>query len=671
MISPVYLLEFTYPSTPVSSKYWNENLSEYEKGLWSTVVIESQADIVRAFSVLSGFDLLALKDQEFIIPSLVGSNASLKASVTNGNVDKPYTFVVEYLSLPSGFFERLVIRLSRLVSHLDMTSSAISIYSLGNVGSIFLCFDKVARLSISASAKALFDDIKAEVFKVELFFPGLFRIKMTQNDHSKLKDVAQVLIVGSSMSKVCNRLAAAISSKYPKLIIEKQADKSYRSEILDCRIAIVCIDKSIVKVPNAISCIKALYSSGTFLVPVIMEDYKITDYTHWWPSTIPELESHKLFVDLRFDFEGQVRENLLQVVMKNLEEWRGKRAPSSDTAEERIPCSQCIVDCCPVYCSFDISTCKGFVDDFYSLKLRVYEASSKGEANLLVHVPPIMCANGHEYDINKAMNQSVIKDTFPCPVCVRESSSDPFLFDRGELLIRFEDDVKKVGIISCPKCTSFGRSSTFRIVDLLNTDIFITYNWGIQKLTQKLIIPFVRKIELETDILCWFDIHGGLSAGQDHIQEMSIGVSKCSVFVVFLTDQYVISENCQREFIQCAKLGKYIIPLLLPSISIADGNSVGWTGSSSVRDYWKHAEALSAHMSDPDDKLSKFPWFILQNFEPIDLRTMTESEYMAVACEEVICRILTRLHRGRMVKAFDFSTVNSSLKDVPGCLSYA
>jgi hypothetical protein len=57
-------------------------------------------------------------------------------------------------------------------------------------------------------------------------------------------------------------------------------------------------------------------------------------------------------------------------------------------------------------------------------------------------------------------------------------------------------------------------------------------------------------IETNADVLCWLDVAGGLSAGSDHLKQMTDGVAKSHVVVIFLCDAYCKSENCRREFLQ-------------------------------------------------------------------------------------------------------------------------
>ena len=35
------------------------------------------------------------------------------------------------------------------------------------------------------------------------------------------------------------------------------------------------------------------------IIPLIVDGFEITDYNEWWPKTMPELEDHSLFIDMR------------------------------------------------------------------------------------------------------------------------------------------------------------------------------------------------------------------------------------------------------------------------------------------------------------------------------------------------------------------------------------
>lgn len=134
-----------------------------------------------------------------------------------------------------------------------------------------------------------------------------------------------------------------------------------------------------------------------------------------------------------------------------------------------------------------------------------------------------------------------------------------------------------------------------RILDILNPEVFLSYQWGFKATTpsgvfystQELVKQYKRcapaaeflacaiwmhfsltlsiprprsTIETHADVLCWLDVAGGLSAGSDHVKQMTDGVAKSHVIIVFLCDAYCMSENCRREFEQAVKSAKYMIP---------------------------------------------------------------------------------------------------------------
>ena len=650
------LAEYIYPTTAMSKDYWSNHLNLYERDLWTEDVVQSETDIIRAFSLLSGFDLVAVKGQEIIIPSLLSGNNFLQVTNTQDGIEYSHGFIAEYMSLPSGFFERLIIRLNRIMSHIDMSSCASYMYMLGNVGNVFLTRDVTSKLTVNTSSKAMISEIKNEIVKVEEFFPGLLRLNAvdTLSDPSVRDDIQLLLI--SYTSKSTTPIEEGIRLKFPNLIIYKHSNSGKRTQdkyLLNSRVAVVCMDKFILNSKHLVNLIHALHEVGTYIIPVILEGYEITDYTKWWPPELPELESHKLFVDLRSDINLKIKKELMPVIIKKLNDWRGKSVRYDDssvlasTLASIIKCEQCIVDCCPTIATFDRDQCSKYIQSWYSEQLRL----NNGSYVSITDIHPMLCENGHSCDPSILMDQASVRDTIPCPCCVQVGVSKPYLFNREELILKFEDDIKKVGVVNCPQCMASSRPGTFQIVDILNTDVFVSYNWGPGKINQTFVIPFIRKVELDTNILCWVDIHGGLSAGQDHLNEMKRGVTKCSIFIMFLTDDYVVSGNCQREFIDCVKSRKYIIPVLVPTLKNGESKSTGWSGNCDP--WWKHIENFPSSWYDPDNKCDKIPWYILQNFQPIDLRMYTEVDILTTAGEELVCRVLSRLRRGRNTVAYD------------------
>ena len=52
-------------------------------------------------------------------------------------------------------------------------------------------------------------------------------------------------------------------------------------------------------------------------------------------------------------------------------------------------------------------------------------------------------------------------------------------------------------------------------------------------------------MQMHADVLCWLDVEGGLSVGNDHVKQMTDGVNKSHVVIVFLSDAYIKSDNCR------------------------------------------------------------------------------------------------------------------------------
>lgn len=128
------------------------------------------------------------------------------------------------------------------------------------------------------------------------------------------------------------------------------------------------------------------------------------------------------------------------------------------------------------------------------------------------------------------------------------------------------------------------------------------------------------RIEQDADVVCWFDVVGGMGAGQSHLDEMQEGICKCTI-VIFISDHYCKSANSIREFLHATRHSKFLIVVSVPDRGpiYPDGPISGWTGPGHEnKDYWKHAASCSS-CKDPDTG-STFSWAALAPFEPIDLR---------------------------------------------------
>jgi len=230
--------------------------------------------------------------------------------------------------------------------------------------------------------------------------------------------------------------------------------------------------------------------------------------------------------------------------------------------------------------------------------------------------------------------------------------------------------------MSCPRCKAKKRVSQFRIVDLVAPQVFFSYNWGKQKQngawsTQEYITPLRRRMELQADLLVWQDVCGGMGFGDNHKVEMLEGIKKATVVVIFLSDAYVNSPNCQREYLHAVRNSKFIVPVLVPPDNDdrcsdpADpqywkiGANSGWTGEYDAnnhrRHWWQHIfkvirrtpdGVLGPLKNDPDQPSNMIDWSVLGRFEPIDMRN-AETAFDADSPQEkiLIKRIQSRFHR--------------------------
>jgi hypothetical protein len=223
----------------------------------------------------------------------------------------------------------------------------------------------------------------------------------------------------------------------------------------------------------------------------------------------------------------------------------------------------------------------------------------------------------HRLDAVDLLSSAVIFDAVPCPMCISSQDLPPHTFDRKKCMQWFSDgNLTKSGSVTCPKCDGEGRPCRMNISDLISPQVFFSYNWGmttddINYSTQGFVVPLRDRIEFGTDLLIWLDIGGGMGTGDNHMVAMFDGIKKATVVVIFLSDAYVNSANCQREFLHAVRNSKYIVPVLIPPDSGTVGKdhssdptcsppfkyvpNSGWTGS------------YDAH-KPLDDEVNKFWW---------------------------------------------------------------
>ena len=177
-----------------------------------------------------------------------------------------------------------------------------------------------------------------------------------------------------------------------------------------------------------------------------------------------------------------------------------------------------------------------------------------------------------------------------------------------------------------------------------------------------------RSIERDADVVTWFDIKGGMGAGQSSNDEMQEGVLKCTVVIIFLSDFYCGSKNCIREYLHAVRHSKFIIPVLVPKCDCTQPQvNHGWTGPGPDDDgWWQHAQDHSS-CKDPDTG-EKFSWSALSQFAPIDLRVEDNHNEAVLgmvkrkAVFEMVKRIQSRFYRRDHIQHTAAKTEQPELK---------
>jgi len=269
------------------------------------------------------------------------------------------------------------------------------------------------------------------------------------------------------------------------------------------------------------------------------------------------------------------------------------------------------------------------------------------------------CPHGHSTTLTEILSRNVILDAVPCPCCVESRQVPPHCFNRQECLLYFSEDMltgTRTGSVQCLLCAKTGRASaSIQILDVIAPEVFMSYKWGCDNSTQKLVKPLWVTIEQDADVVMWFDVGGGMGAGQAVKAEMEQGVLKCTVVLIFISDAYCASDNCIREFLHATKHSKFLVVCLTPSGGQTRTGDLGWTGPGTEDEHcWHHATKMSS-CKDPDTgKL--FSWSALGQFTPIDLRIehgASEKEAKRVqedAVLEIVKCIMSRFHRGEHIQ---------------------
>ena len=704
----IHLISFLWPSDEKSIEYWNSVKKVQEGLLWKDDVIRTKDDTERALALLEGFDLMVFnsKENEYLVPGLLKQSRNQISGDAFNTSETPFYLKYSYnTALPPGAFEALVVRIARFTSHIQFSPIAAVFYKLGHMGQLF-CTSDASRsslhsgtmyLTVRSSSKDLLKQVGTEVERMEFFFPGLIRCNFERelhdhyadnvtnseatlasrireflrfvnlekpNNKAQIREAAQVLILSDTKqsAEVLKRSLSNTKLGEIKLSVAVQL-ASHPVELQgNCRVVLVCMTPTVGG--SKVSCAQLAEheKSKRAIIPIIMPGYEILDFGRWWPDSMPELESHKLFVDLRTsdtgDNSSNISKSLVPQIVKYLEEWRTTpRRPDqllsvsslsriqaqAAAKEDIIKCPSCALvareaDICN---SFSRMECRKKWDA-YVAKLNSCEAGESAEELSLIKCND--CSAEHR--LSDLLSLSTLPAEVPCPICIENGSFAPgsFNVDDCRLLLN-ERDEHRIGTVTCPTC-----SGSSRIMDVVPPEVLGSYNWGIRLdngkfSTQELVVSMLRELEFRTDLISWVDVAGGMGAGQDLFKEMLTGITHANVLLIFLSDAYINSPICQREFILASNLCKYMIPLLVPSHGdVQVDPSDGWTGNGAEDPHWwHHAVRVCKSNHDPDDCNRRINWSILGLYTPIKLFRVKEQNFSVL--HEIQRRVLMRLNR--------------------------
>ncbi|KAJ1491205.1 hypothetical protein T484DRAFT_3221726 [Baffinella frigidus] len=448
------------------------------------------------------------------------------------------------------------------------------------------------------------------------------------------------------------------------------------------RVVLLMVDTGLAHDKKACEHFRLVHNAGIPIIPVIMPGYKIDTPSAWWPKSLPELAEHKLFVlppwgtesfeeflavaekskgvqegryseiklkenitNVDFKIMKLVREGLHETLESRTAGWLYDRLVGTEGRGDAAVLlnqwrsSKQLIAHNPSCLAPLALLCGGGAGAGGGASLLAGRRSVRvapGYAGAPTSCEPGAVA-GREGEWEKPTGG--VDESLPCPVCETREIFPPGCFRKTECVLFFsESNTKKEGTLPCGKCRT-----AVRVLDILVPEVFVSYSWGVQAAgghfpIQEMAKKLQTSVEETCGLLVWLDVHGGIAAGDDHVRKMLEGVERARVVLVFLSDRYVMSVNCQLEFAHAVQHRRFILPCLVD----------GWTGPGPESEgWWEHARTLcrqgyapyqcqdgtppeSAKPMLEDSHGRKLMWNALSLAEPLDLRGL-EVEGVAVA----------------------------------------
>jgi hypothetical protein len=559
-------------------------------------------------------------------------------------------------TLPSGALNTIVVKIAQTACNIEFSENACVVYLYGHVGQLLVSTVSATevKLSINASSKALLDQIVEQRDKMEAFFPGLVK-KHSLESSSSAHDAVQVTILtddealGNKLQKDLRKHSEGKNWSITVQLPQHEIENSFPS-----RIVLVCMNETIENSKESCLQLSSHAKKGAHIIAVRFFTYTAQNKDIWWPPTMNEFDHHTLFCD--FTNNRVLRENLLHLtaqIEKFLKRWRAIPSLQDGIESDGIVCENCGNSL-----HLTLEECfrrKDSINHSSNITIKKEEA--------VIQCSQCLFSN----EVSNLITASSARMVVPCPLCLLNGYVPPGYFSRYECRLKLHElDTERISTVTCSVCLC---SSS--VMDLAPPEVFISYNWGARDRftgkysTQEAVRQLVKGIEEKADVFCWFDVEGGLDLGQDHIREMHKGVKGASVVIVFLSDSYVISENCRLEFTTATEQKKYIIPILVPhkeGNEVKEGISAGWTGKYDSDTWWHHALEVIRKSNNNYDATSVTDWSYLTNFRPI---LMTEDRDALV--NAIVQQVLSRSYRPAV--CISFNNPESTKESVPEIIS--
>ncbi|EKX37649.1 hypothetical protein GUITHDRAFT_116126 [Guillardia theta CCMP2712] len=682
------MFEYLWPQP--NSKFWSEEKSGKSCRSAEIGFTKSHVEVEQAVALLQGCDLAHFlgagemvdaeneeTKRELLCPGIIPSFTHQHKQAVRDSHSLCARLQCEYNFFPIGFIDRLVVLSAARHFEVDCSGSMAVMKGWGRTLVMSWREDEGKHMVIAvASTRQQIENLDKDLKRLEAFFPG---VKRRSDKKGSGKEAVQVGIfsygvksgecacnIEGNMMNIYNAEKRCIDLTCTIYRCERQI-----SDLTDnCLVNILCIsteflDELEAKQGGGSFCERwnMLTTSKAVIIPVILKDYYHKHiegprrFNKWWPQRIQKMERYKVFHKYIKDDKVSMCMLYDSIIMK-LHHGRGSFEDLLDvTSQNMLLCEDCLYQMSKSQDhsrgdegvgTFDPSEVKRAIEDRrtgITTKQRGLDREDFIQREIMVNF--IACSRGHKKLVKEMLEFN--SSSSPCPSCLKQKTV-PHFFSRPTCLSKLARDL--AAKIECPTC-----GMHVDVFDVTPPQVFLSYQWGHKCSTQEMVKQVKRRIEEQTSLQCWLDVEGGINPGEDHMQKMELGVSRCEVFVVFMSDKYVKSANCRREFARACETGRYIIPVLVPVQFQPDQDSAsglesesGWKGDKRHQDWWKRisgieqGEGAALEVEVNWRHFKSFP----QTFE-LEAEMRGEKVLVKRGVQELVAAVQARAYRGSIV----------------------